>query len=435
MIHCIIESSLHSDIERVGVSMKTVGIIAEYNPFHNGHAYHIQKTKELTGADFCIVVMSGDFVQRGTPALMDKYLRASCALASGADLVLELPACYAVSSAEYFAGGAIALLNQLNVIDSLCFGSECGDIGVLKQFAQELLNETPSFKRELNHKLRLGYSYPQARNAALEASASHLTAYIDVLTTPNNILGIEYCKALLSTNSKIEAYTIKRAGSSYHDNSLEAGFCSAHAIRESLRQSQIPDSVIRQVPDSIREMVLQSYLKTYPIYADDISLPVHYSLLSGEASGFTDYPDIDKELSDRICNLLPKYRDFDSFCELLKTKNRTYVRISSSLLHILLGIRREDFNCYREEGPVFYARMLGFRESAASLLTAIKEKSQIPLLSKLADAEKELAPTALSMLEKDIYASHIYQSIVRHKFPDTDPFPEICEQSRPIIKM
>lgn len=419
----------------VGTNMKTVGIIAEYNPFHNGHAYHIKKAKEMTGADFCVVVMSGDFVQRGKPALMDKHMRASCALANGADLVLELPACYAVSSAEYFAGGAVALLDRLNIVDSLCFGSECGDINVLTQFAKELLNETPAFKRELDHRLRLGYSYPQARNSALEATASHLTAYIDVLSTPNNILGIEYCKALLATNSKIEPCTVKRSGSSYHDNSLETGFCSAHAIRESLRQSQIPESVVRQIPDPMKEIVLQSYQKTYPVFADDISLLVHYCLLSKEAEGFTDYPDIDKELSDRICNLLPKYRDFDSFCELLKTKNRTYVRISRSLLHILLDIRKEAFTRWQTEGPVFYARMLGFREGAAPLLTAIKEKAQIPLLSKLADAEKQLAPTALSLLEKDIYASHIYQSIVRHKFPDTEPFAEICEQSKPIIKM
>lgn len=415
--------------------MKTVGIIAEYNPFHNGHAYHIQKAKELTGADFCVVVMSGDFVQRGMPALMDKHLRASCALAGGADLVLELPVCYAVSSAEYFANGAVALLDQLGIVDSLCFGSECGDIDILSQFAEELLSESPSFKKELDHKLRLGYSYPQSRNAALEASAPHLTAYTNVLSTPNNILGIEYCKAILALNSRIVPCTVKRAGASYHDNSLESSFCSAQAIRESLRHSEVPDTVTRQVPAYVKELVEDAYLKSYPIFSDDISLLVHYSLLSRNASGFTDYPDIDRELSDRIRKQLPKYHDFDSFCELLKSKNRTYVRISRSLLHILLDIRTEDFARYRKEGPVFYARMLGFRESAAPLLSAIKEKSQIPLLSKLADAEKQLALTALSMLEKDIYASHIYQSVVRHKFPETDPFPEICEQKKPIIKM
>lgn len=415
--------------------MKTVGIIAEYNPFHNGHAYHIQKAKELTGADFCVAVMSGDFVQRGMPALMDKHLRASCALAGGADLVLELPVCYAVSSAEYFANGAVALLDQLGIVDFLCFGSECGDIGLLSQFAEELLTESPSFKRELAHQLRLGYSYPQSRNAALEASAPHLTAFTNILSTPNNILGIEYCKAILALKSRIVPFTIKRAGASYHDNSLESSYCSAQAIRESLRQSEAPDTVIRQVPVSARELVEDAYLKSYPIFSDDISLLVHYSLLSRNAYGFTDYPDIDRELSDRIRKQLPKYRDLESFCELLKSKNRTYVRISRSLLHILLDIRKDDFARYRKEGPVFYARMLGFRESAAPLLSAIKEKSQIPLLSKLADAEKQLAPTALSMLEKDIYASHIYQSVVRRKFPETDPFPEICEQKKPIIKM
>lgn len=415
--------------------MKTVGIIAEYNPFHNGHAYHIQKAKELTGADFCVVVMSGDFVQRGMPALMDKHLRASCALAGGADLVLELPVCYAVSSAEYFANGAVALLDRLGVVDSLCFGSECGDIDVLTQFAEELLSESPSFKKELDHKLRLGSSYPQARNAALEASAPHLTAYTNVLSTPNNILGIEYCKAILALESRIVPCTVKRAGASYHDNSLESSFCSAQAIRESLRLPEIPKTAKKQAPSYAREIAEDAYLKTYPIFSDDISQLVHYSLLTRNASGFTDYPDIDRELSDRIRKQLPKYHDFESFCELLKSKNRTYVRISRSLLHILLDIRKEDFARYREEGPVFYARMLGFRESAAPLLSAIKEKAQIPLLSKLADAEKQLAPTALSMLEKDIYASHIYQSVVRHKFPETDPFPEICEQKRPIIKM
>lgn len=415
--------------------MKTVGIISEYNPFHNGHAYHIRKAKELTGADFCVAVMSGDFVQRGTPALMDKYLRTACALANGVDLVLELPACYAVSSAEYFADGAVTLLERLGVIDTLCFGSESGDVDVLMQFAEELLNESPAFKRELNHQLRLGYSYPQARNFALETSAPHLTAYIDVLTTPNNILGIEYCKAILARESRITPCTIKRAGASYHDNSLESSLCSAQAIRESLRHSEVPQSVVRQVPAAAREIAEPAYLKTYPIFADDISQLVHYSLLSKEAAGFTDYPDIDKELSDRIRNQLPRYHDFNSFCELLKSKNRTYVRISRSLIHILLDIRKKDFDRCRKEGPVFYARMLGFRESAAPLLSAIKEKAQIPLLSKLADAEKQLAPTALSMLEKDIYASHVYQSIVRHRFPETDPFPDICEQKMPIIKM
>ena len=328
--------------------MKTVGIIAEYNPLHNGHAYHIKKAKEMTGADYCVVVMSGDFVQRGAPAMMDKYLRAESALLNGADLVLELPVCYSISSAEHFARSCVALLNKLGVIDTLCFGSECGDIRVLTDFAKALLEEGPVFKKTLDQEIRLGHTYPQARNTALEASAPHLTSHINIMTSPNNILGIEYCKALLFWKSAIVPYTVKRAGSSYHDNSLDTGFCSALAIRESLRQAGASEGLAKQIPPVSLKLLEDAYQKSFPVFADDFSLLIQYCLLSGEVSGYTDYPDIDRELSDRIRKFLPKYRDFRSFCDLLKSKNRTYVRISRSLLHILLDIRKENVQQYGE---------------------------------------------------------------------------------------
>ena len=415
--------------------MKTVGIIAEYNPFHNGHAYQIKKAKELTKANYCVVVMSGDFVQRGAPALMDKYLRAESALRNGADLVLELPVCYALSSAETFAKGAVALLDKLGIVDYLCFGSECGDVNILMDFAKELLNETPVFKETLARELRAGHTYPQARNAALEASAPRLTAHTNVLTSPNNILAIEYCKAILSRESKIVPCTVKRAGASYHDNSLGTSFCSAMAIRESLRHAGASDGIAKQIPGTSLKLMEDAYMKTYPVFSDDLSLLLQYSLLSKEPSGFTDYPDIDRELSDRIVKFLPRYRDFRSFCDQLKSKNRTYARISRSLLHILLNIRQEDLACYTKEGFAFYARMLGFCDSASALLSAVKKQAEIPLLPKLADAENQLAQPGLSMLEKDIYASHIYQSVVRYKFPDDDPMSEINEYKKPIIKI
>lgn len=415
--------------------MKTVGIIAEYNPFHNGHAYHLKKAKEITGADYCIVVMSGDFVQRGAPALMDKYLRTRIALESGADLVLELPAYYALSSAEYFAGGAVTLLDKLGVVDSLCFGSECGDVRLLGSFAQLLLHEDKVFKQTLDHKLRMGHSYPQARNAAIEASAPHLTAHIDILSTPNNILGIEYCKALFKRSSSITPCSIRRAGSSYHDNSLQTDFCSARALREALQSSERPDAILNQVPDSAHPLMKEHYAKTYPIFADDLSLLMYYRLLSEPSGEFTAHSDIDRELSDRIVKHLPQYQDFTSFCDLLKTKNRTYTRIARSLMHILLQIRQKDLSLFLSEDQIFYARMLGFRESAGPLLSAIKQKASVPLLSKLADAENLLTPTGMLMLEKDIYASHVYQGIVRSKFHGQDNTPEINEYKTPIIKL
>ncbi|MDE6387166.1 MAG: nucleotidyltransferase [Lachnospiraceae bacterium] len=399
--------------------MKTVGIIAEYNPFHNGHAYHIAKAKEMTGADYCIVVMSGSFVQRGAPAIADKYIRAEAALLNGADLVLELPVYYALGSAEYFSSGAVALLDKLGVTDTLCFGSECGDLSLLSEFAQRLLGEDEQFKQILSRHLKRGLTYPNARNIALEVCAPHLNAHMNVLTSPNNILGIEYCKALYRRSSRIQPYTLRRAGASYHDASLSSSYCSALAIRQAISSAGSDCLVdVRQfMPQNSYELLAAQYHKTFPILPDDLSLPLHYQLLSEQSTGYTDYADIDGSLSARIVKNLSSYRNFTDFCELLKTKNKTYTHIARSLLHILLRIRQDDFLRYRSEDYIYYARMLGFCKGAEPLLAAIKAHSSIPLLSKLADADALLTENGRNMLAKDIYAGHIYQSIVQNKFP------------------
>ncbi|MCM1121920.1 MAG: nucleotidyltransferase [Eubacterium sp.] len=398
--------------------MKTVGIIAEYNPFHNGHAYHIAKAKELTGADYCIVVMSGNFVQRGTPAITDKYLRAEAALENGADLVLELPVYYALGSAQYFASGAIALLDKLGIVDVLCFGSECGDTDLLLEFARNLSNENDVFKEILNRQLKNGATYPNARNTALLTCAPHLNAHMNVLMTPNNILGIEYCKALSRRGSHIKPYTIRRAGSSYHDASLSSSYCSALAIREAISSSgHFSDDIRTLMPKSAYELLKSQNEQAFPILADDFSLPLHYQLLSEQSEGYTKYADISSTLSDRIVRKLPAYRNFTDFCDRVKTKNMTYTHIARSLMHILLRMPQADFVTYQSEDYIYYARMLGFCKSAEPLLSAIKSKSSIPLLSKLADADHLLSENGRGMLQKDIYAGHIYQSVIRHKFP------------------
>lgn len=396
--------------------MKTVGIIAEYNPFHNGHAYLLSKAKEVTGADYCIVVMSGDFVQRGAPALMNKYLRTEIALRNGADIVLELPVCYSLSSAEYYASGAVALLDKLGVTDTLCFGSECGDIKLLSEFASQLLSESKKFKSVLNLHLRSGMSYPNARNMALQASAPHLSSQIGIMSGSNNILGIEYCKALSRRASSIVPYTIRRTGACYHDASLDAGYSSALAIRSALAATGELSSIQDQVPLSAYTLMEDHYGADYPIFSDDLSTLLHYQLLSELPDGYTSHPDIDQKLSDRIAKMLPQYQDFHTFCELLNTKNRTYTRIARSMMHILLHIQEEEMTTYCEEDYIFYARMLGFRKDAKPLLSAIKENSAVPLISKLADADALLTPTGREMLTKDIFASHIYQLTTQHKF-------------------
>ena len=183
--------------------MKIVGLITEYNPFHNGHKYHIEKAKEITGAEYVIAVMSGDFVQRGAPAVMPKHLRAEMALHGGCDMIIELPVRYATGSAEYFASGAISILDGLGCVDAICFGSECGDYASLEKIAKVLADEPDDYKLLLQNNLKAGYSFPVARQIALE-NYFHDDKLNAVIKEPNNILGIEYIKAMLSRNSSMK---------------------------------------------------------------------------------------------------------------------------------------------------------------------------------------------------------------------------------------
>lgn len=414
--------------------MKVTGIIAEYNPFHNGHKYHLDQARQATGADYCIVVMSGDFTQRGEPALMDKYLRTRMALANGADLVLELPVSSACASAPGFADGAVTLLHRLGVVDVLAFGSECGDISLLKEAATILRAEPAAYQTILKSRLRSGQSYPAARSAALlsylqeEAAGNRLdaeyTAEIsELLSAPNNILGIEYCKSLALCHSSIEPVTIRRAGGQYLDRDLSGSDkSSALAIRNAFLQGSFPGDIRLCVPENVYSLMKREYRKTFPVFPETLSEMLHYKLLTEAGYGFSGYLDITPDLSDRIRKNIPEYRGFASFCQLLKSKDMTYTRISRCLLHILLQIRAGD-------GPetVSYAKILGFRTDAAPLLTAIKANASIPLISKLADADRLLEETALEQLKKDVLATRIYHALVLQacgtKLPDETRTP------------
>lgn len=397
--------------------MKTVGIIAEYNPFHNGHKYQIEQAKKITGADYCVVVMSGDFVQRGTPSIMDKFLRTKAALMCGADLVIELPVHYATASAEYFAGGAVSILDKLGAIDSLCFGSECGDTEILSTISDMLVSESEEFKAALKQALKKGNSYPKARNYAIAAAAPHLTEHLEVLNHPNNILGLEYLKALKKRKSNITPYTIARLGSGYNDTDLNTSYSSALAIRESITQTHDIRSIKSQLPDSSYELISQAYLKTLPILPEDISPLLHYKLLVERDEGFEKYFDIDSGFSDKLQKYIPNMDARADICDTLKSKNMTYTRVARNLLHILLNIYQSDVDTYRSEDYVYYARILGFKKTASPLLSAIKSASAIPLISKLADAEAYIeSPNGLNMLKTDIQASHLYSLMVQNKF-------------------
>lgn len=394
--------------------MKTVGLITEYNPFHNGHAYHIEKAKMLTGADRVIVVMSGDFVQRGAPAVMPKHLRAESALLSGASLILELPVCFATGSAEYFAQGSISLLNRLGCIDSICFGSECGDLHLLKEIAQILADEPIEYQTALRQALKDGASFPAARQKALNIYSDK---YSEILALPNNILGIEYLKALAKLHSKMEPFTIKRIGAGYHDMDIDGQFSSATAIRSDIYQladvnfssESIPLTHIQtQVPSSCHELMKKNYQTRYPVKSDDFSLLLKAKLLSETADSLSHYLDISPELANRILRLRNNYLSFEQFCDLLKTKELTRSRISRSFIHVLLGITNDWLTAMK--APVPYARILGFRKDHADLLGILKQTSDIPLITSPARAV--LADTAYQMLELDIYASDLYESVI-----------------------
>lgn len=426
--------------------MKTVGIIAEYNPFHNGHLYQLKKAKEITGADFAVVVMSGDFTQRGTPAVFDKYTRCRLSLLAGADLCIELPVVFATASAELFAKGAVSLLSALGV-DALCFGSECGEIAPLQKIASLLFAEPPAYKEALNKALKEGLSFPSARAAAVRkcAHAGSLSgmdaAASDILASPNNILGIEYLKALLALEKNGHhtpvPYTIKREGDGYLSHTLsEESFCSAMALRKGIAEEN-PD-LLRYVPESIRQEFADTCQKKSALCADDFSGMLFYKLLSEKDAGYDAYLDVSSDLSDKIRKNLASFTTFSAFCEgSLKSKDITLTRVYRSLLHILLSIKKEDL-----PAAAPYARILGFREASFEVFGCLS-KENIPLLSRLKDASSLLSPEALSCLSKDIFAAHLYEHVrmqhMLHKphmlHMQKDDCPFVSEYSRPVIRI
>ena len=428
--------------------MKTVGIIAEYNPFHNGHAYQIAEAKRITGADYAVVVMSGDFVQRGTPAIWDKYTRTRAALLGGADLVFELPVVYATASAEYFAEGGVALLTALGV-DTICFGSECGDINALTSIAAILTNESPEFKDALNRSLREGKSYPIAREEALKAhcATNSIPVQEDILSNPNNLLGIEYCKAILTQNSALVPYTVKRIGDSYHEATASEGrYCSATALRAMLSNlsANIPsdnsaflaasdgvsDNIAAFPPNTLAPLsaqlcaqvphevlaVYQESLHTIPLMtANDFSELLRYRLLYECVDTLSTYADWNAELANRVLAQFSSASGFEQTAASLKSKQLTLTRANRMLLHLLLHISTEQLQTARKQGSCFYARLLGLRESSSKALRHLSDCSTVPVINKLAPAEKELSGIARELLQQDIRAAQLYDTVQQKK--------------------
>ena len=413
--------------------MKIVGLIAEYNPFHNGHQYHIEAAKAITGADTVIVIMSGDYVQRGSPAIMSKYIRAEMALKCGAGAVFELPVYYATGSAELFAMGAVSFLDRLGIVDSICFGSECNDLENLQKIADILVEEPQGYKELLQMSLKQGLSFPAARQKSLTAFMQDEPCAA-LLTDPNNILGIEYLKALKRLNSSVRPFTIRRQGSHYHDTELQSSYSSASAIRSLLAYSSsaltttIEDTSFEdthffnilheledQVPASCLELLKDYHRVSYPIYQNDFSLLMKYKLLNKSADDLVRYMDVSQELANRIIKQLNNFFNYKQFCELLKTKEMTHARINRALLHIMLGVKKSNVDEYQAGGYHYYARLLGYRKDQSKILSQVAKSGHLPLLTSLYETES-LSDTGKKMLFHDILASNLYRSVITDKY-------------------
>jgi len=393
--------------------MAVTGIIAEYNPFHNGHLYQINKAKE-NGADSVIVVMSGDFVQRGTPAVMDKYSRAKMALLNGADMVLELPVLYSTGSAQYFARGAVSILDKLGVIDTLTFGCETNQPDLLMNVARFLSEEPDSYKEFLQNGLKTGLSFPKARELAVEQLLGKDASLL--LSSPNNILAVEYVIALLQRNSEIQISPIKREGAGYHEEKLQEGVhASASALRDILKDSDCFETLKAHVPESVYEIMKENFNVGYPIFANDFSDMLHYKLLSSSGD-YSVFGDIGKDFHAKIKNALFEFNSWTWFCDLLKSKDITHSKISRGLCHILLDIKESDYDLCKGTDYASYARILGFTPKGKELFSEIKKQSPLSFILQVREDMEKLSDKDKALFEKDLFASHIYQSVVSKKF-------------------
>lgn len=401
--------------------MKAVGLVTEYNPFHNGHLYHLNKAMELTGADISVAVMSGDFVQRGEPAVLDKYTRASMALNSGVNLVIELPVNYAVSSAESFAAGALKVLDYIKA-DSIAFGSESGNIERLSKLAHILCDNEDTLYKEISKYTANGISYAAARQKVVEKLTDKDTAAM--LTSSNNILAVEYLKAIIKNNYAIKPYTVQRQGDSYNDTDIRSEYASATALRENLKA----DNISEYIPVKAR-LILSS--NTNYIYPDDITEALFTRLLDILFASNYDknifienvmqYPDVSKEIAgrlyksamDMITRTVPQRSEskdnwafsFGSLCEHIKTKEVPLSRIKRALVRITLGLDKKHMEKYANEP---YIRVLGFDKKGQEYLSYIRKTVEVPLITKTADYKE--------MLLDDIHAANIYNMIVAGKY-------------------
>lgn len=387
---------------------KTVGIIAEYNPFHNGHLYHLQKAKEEANADYCIAVISGNFTQRGDTSIVNKWAKAYMAICGGADLVIELPTIYSVSSAENFANGAIKILDSLKIVDSFAFGAEANDIATLNNIANVLYEEPRGYTSILNHELQKGISYPTARENALMMYLNDIKRYANILSSPNNILAIEYLKALKVQKSNLKPIMIKRQKVYYNENHIIDNFASATGIRELLRKKEY-SKLKKVVPKNTYQILGQQNQKGELIPGlEKYEKEIIYTLRKMPASEIANLPDVSEGLENAIKNAANNYNNLPDLINSIKSKRYTQTRIQRILIYALLGINKKMMNTSKKVTP--YVRVLGFNQNGRKLLSEITMRNpKINMITSVKkymnqNKDKQLA----EILDLDILATNVY---------------------------
>ena len=384
-----------------------LGIIAEYNPFHNGHLYHLLKSKEEAKADSVIAVIGGNFTQRGEPSLVDKWSKAEMALANGADLVIELPTLYSTSSAENFADGAIKILNSLKVVNAISFGSETEDLNKLNVIANTLYKEPKEYKEFLSSNLKKGLSFPKAREEAIVRYLGD-KQYSFLLSSPNNILGIEYLKALKKYNSEIKPICIQRKDAGHLSLDYTGEVASATAIRKLVYANRMKEVKTFTTPATFRileeEIRKGHFVKDLSIFEDIII----YNLRKMSLAEIANLPDVSEGLENSIKKAANSCNTIDEFINIVSSKRYTSTRIRRILLYTLLGITKRDMSISKKTIP--YVRVLGFNENGKNLISKIKRCN--PRLSIITSVKKfedaNVNKNLKIMLDKDIFATNVY---------------------------
>lgn len=389
---------------------KVLGIIAEYNPFHNGHLYHLMQSKKTFNADYTIAVMGGNFSQRGEVSVVNKWAKAEMALKNGVDLVIELPTIYAISSAENFAEGAIKILNSLKIVDAVSFGAETEDINALDKAAEILCAEPQEYKNLLAHELSKGLSFPKARENALMMYINDVRRFANVLSMPNNILAIEYLKALRKSKSNIRPVCITRFGSDHNDLSVSKGIASASAIRNMISADKMDTLEFKRLlPASSYPVLFEEYKRGHII--KDITYydkEILYSLRKMSVSELANLPDVSEGLEFAIKQAASSCNSVIELLNILNSKRYTRTRLQRTFLYAMLGITKEDMEIAKTTIP--YIRVLGFNENGRNLVSKIsKSNSRLSVITSVKKFEDTNKNRNLQiMLDKDKWATDIY---------------------------